>query len=47
VLFPSNEKKFAQENRDFQLLDRAIDQLLPKTDPDTPLKQPAPRANSP
>jgi thiol-disulfide isomerase/thioredoxin len=47
VLFPSNEKKFAQENRDFQLLDRAIDQLLPKTDPDTPLKQPAPRASSP
>jgi thiol-disulfide isomerase/thioredoxin len=29
VLFPSEEKKFAQENNDFQLLDRAIDTLLP------------------
>jgi thiol-disulfide isomerase/thioredoxin len=29
VLFPSEEKKFAQENNDFQLLDRAIDVLLP------------------
>ena len=29
VLFPSDEKQFAQENNDFQLLDRAIDTLLP------------------
>ena len=29
VLFPSDEKQFAQENNDFQLLDRAIDALLP------------------
>ena len=29
VLFPSEEKKFAQENNDFQLLDKAIDALLP------------------
>jgi len=29
VLFPSDEKQFAQENRDFQLLDQAIDVLLP------------------
>jgi glutathione peroxidase len=30
VLFPSDEKLFAQENNDFQLLDKAIDSLLPK-----------------
>ena len=29
VLFPSEEKRFAQENNDFQLLDTAIDALLP------------------
>ena len=29
VLFPSDEKQFAQENRDFELLDRAIHALLP------------------
>ena len=28
VLFPSNEKKFSQENNDFLLLDKAIDALL-------------------
>jgi len=32
VLFPSGDPKFARENRDFQLLDRAIDQLLPQPD---------------
>ena len=29
VLFPSDEKQFAQENKDFELLDKAIDSLLP------------------
>ena len=29
VLFPSDEEKFAQENNDFQLLDKAIDAMLP------------------
>jgi len=29
VLYPSDEKQFAQENRDFELLDRAIHALLP------------------
>jgi len=29
VLFPSKEKQFAQENNDFQLLDKAIHTLLP------------------
>jgi thiol-disulfide isomerase/thioredoxin len=37
VLFPSEEKQFAKENNDFQLLDKAIDALLPteKTKEDT------------
>jgi thiol-disulfide isomerase/thioredoxin len=29
VLFPSDEKKYSQENNDFHLLDKAIDALLP------------------
>jgi hypothetical protein len=29
VLFPSEEKQFVQENNDFQLLDKAINALLP------------------
>lgn len=33
VLFPSEEKQFAQENSDFELLDLAIHQLLPKKEP--------------
>jgi hypothetical protein len=30
VLFPSDEKKYSQENNDFHLLDKAIDALLPQ-----------------
>ena len=33
VLFPSDEKRFAQENNDFLLLDKAIDALLPPIEP--------------
>lgn len=33
VLFPSDEKKFSQENNDFLLLDKAIDALLPPIEP--------------
>jgi glutathione peroxidase len=33
VLFPSEKNQFAQENKDFNLLDNAIDTLLPKKDP--------------
>lgn len=32
VLFPSDEKQFAQQNNDFQLLDKAIEALLPQKD---------------
>jgi len=35
VLFPSDEKQFAQENRDFELLDRAIHALLPTRELDS------------
>ncbi|MFT5204824.1 MAG: hypothetical protein ACI9GC_000108, partial [Phycisphaerales bacterium] len=28
VLFPSDEKQFAQENKDYELLDKSIDYLL-------------------
>ena len=30
VLFPSGEKQFAQENKEYELLDKSIDCLLPE-----------------
>lgn len=39
VLFPSKEKQFKQENRDFELLDLAINSLLPTTKSNTNASQ--------